>query len=52
MNGFLLDDRNIPALGRIGDVDDILGSVLVRDGVVCDTLLSYFLVPHDIKSCR
>ncbi|TFY77743.1 hypothetical protein EWM64_g6271 [Hericium alpestre] len=26
------DDRNIPALGRIGDPDDILGTVLVEDG--------------------
>ena len=27
----LEDNRNVPALGRIGDPDDILASVLVRD---------------------
>ena len=27
-----LDQRNVPALGRIGDPDDILGSVRVEDG--------------------
>ncbi len=28
------DTRNVPALGRIGDPDDILGSVLVQDSKV------------------
>ncbi|KAL6309459.1 hypothetical protein BKA93DRAFT_814867 [Sparassis latifolia] len=28
------DNRNIPALGRIGDPDDILGSVRVEDGEI------------------
>jgi hypothetical protein len=28
------DGRNVPALGRIGDPDDILASVLVQDGKV------------------
>lgn len=28
------DERNIPALGRIGDPDDILGSVRVEEGVI------------------
>ena len=28
------DQRNVPALDRIGDPDDIIASVLVRDGVV------------------
>ncbi|KAJ3809788.1 hypothetical protein EV368DRAFT_51547 [Lentinula lateritia] len=28
------DDRNIPALGRIGDPDDIIASVLVEDGKI------------------
>ncbi|KAJ6613578.1 hypothetical protein B0H10DRAFT_2047783 [Mycena sp. CBHHK59/15] len=28
------DDRNIPALGRIGDPDDIIASVLVQDGKI------------------
>ena len=28
------DDRNVPALGRIGDVDDIIASVLVEEGKV------------------
>ena len=28
------DTRNIPALGRVGDPDDILGSVRVEDGQV------------------
>ncbi|TCD63597.1 hypothetical protein EIP91_005205 [Steccherinum ochraceum] len=32
------DDRNIPALGRIGDPDDILGSVRVEEGkMLADT---------------
>lgn len=30
----LPDERNVPALGRIGDPDDILGSVRVEDGKV------------------
>lgn len=30
----VIDARNIPALGRIGDPDDILGSVLVENGKV------------------
>ena len=29
-----LDNRNIPALGRIGDPDDIIASVRVEDGEV------------------
>ncbi|KAF5392742.1 hypothetical protein D9757_000811 [Collybiopsis confluens] len=28
------DERNVPALGRIGDPDDILASVLVQDGKI------------------
>ncbi|KAJ7253066.1 hypothetical protein B0H12DRAFT_1117304 [Mycena haematopus] len=28
------DERNVPALGRIGDPDDIIASVLVEDGEV------------------
>ncbi|KAG1752149.1 hypothetical protein EDB19DRAFT_2021894 [Suillus lakei] len=28
------DSRNLPALGRIGDPDDIIASVLVRDSIV------------------
>ncbi|KAI0057271.1 hypothetical protein BV25DRAFT_1909551 [Artomyces pyxidatus] len=28
------DTRNVPALGRIGDPDDILGTVLVEDGKI------------------
>ena len=30
----LLDERNIPPLGRIGDPDDIIASVRVQDGKV------------------
>ena len=30
----LLDERNIPPLGRIGDPDDIIASVRVQDGQV------------------
>ena len=30
----LLDSRNIPAPGRVGDPDDIIGSVLVKDSKV------------------
>ena len=29
-----IDNRNIPALGRIGDPDDIIASVRVEDGKV------------------
>ena len=29
-----VDSRNIPALGRIGDPDDIIGTVLVEGGKV------------------
>ena len=29
-----LDNRNIPALGRIGDPDDIIASVRVEEGKV------------------
>ena len=29
-----LDQRNVPALGRIGDPDDIIGSVLVEKSKV------------------
>lgn len=28
------DARNVPALGRIGDPDDIIGTVLVEEGKV------------------
>ncbi|KAJ7164923.1 hypothetical protein C8R46DRAFT_900803 [Mycena filopes] len=31
---YLLDERNIPALGRIGDPDDIIATVLVEDGEI------------------
>ena len=30
----ILDQRNIPALGRIGDPDDIIGSVFVEKSKV------------------
>ena len=30
----VLDQRNIPALGRIGDPDDIIASVLVENSMV------------------
>lgn len=30
----LADDRNVPALGRIGDPDDIIATVLVENGEV------------------
>ena len=30
----LLDERNIPSLGRVGDPDDIIASVRVQDGKV------------------
>lgn len=38
------DTRNIPALGRIGDPDDILGSVRVEEGKV--SLRSLLLTPR------
>ncbi|KAK7049979.1 hypothetical protein VNI00_005410 [Paramarasmius palmivorus] len=45
------DDRNVPALGRIGDVDDIVASVLVEEGkMLADTYQSmpaYRLVTAD-----
>ncbi|KAJ4486894.1 hypothetical protein C8R41DRAFT_768434 [Lentinula lateritia] len=31
---YFTNDRNIPALGRIGDPDDIIASVLVEDGKI------------------
>jgi hypothetical protein len=31
------DMRNFPESGRVGDADDIIGSVLVQDGKVCLT---------------
>jgi len=34
LNFCCTDERNVPALGRIGDPDDILGSVRVEDGEV------------------
>jgi len=33
----LLDERNLPPLGRIGDPDDIIASVRVQDGEVSFT---------------
>ncbi|KAJ7625050.1 hypothetical protein DFH06DRAFT_1444804 [Mycena polygramma] len=30
----VLDERNVPALGRIGDPDDIIATVLVQDGEI------------------
>ena len=33
-DGFHPDERNPPALGRIGDPDDIIGSVRVENGQV------------------
>ena len=35
-----VDERNVPALGRIGDPDDIIASVRVEDGKVSFPLLS------------
>jgi hypothetical protein len=32
--GFALDERNIPALNRVGDPDDIIATVLVQDSKV------------------
>lgn len=29
------DERNLPPLGRIGDPDDIIASVLVENGLIC-----------------
>lgn len=46
-----LDDRNIPALGRIGDPDDIIASVLVEDGKVGISIDILHLIspPHRFK---
>ncbi|KAK1227529.1 hypothetical protein PQX77_009436 [Marasmius sp. AFHP31] len=45
------DDRNVPALGRIGDVDDIIASVLVEEGKILadtyQTMPAYRLVTAD-----
>jgi len=38
-----LDERNIPALGRVGDPDDILASVMVENGKVSNFYLSITL---------
>ena len=56
----VLDQRNVPALGRIGDPDDIIASVLVTDSMVnlflCYgiTLLNLFsrLNPKHINPCH
>ena len=56
----VLDQRNVPALGRIGDPDDIIASVLVEDSMVklfhCYgfTLLNLFprLNPKYINPCH
>ena len=34
--------RNVPALGRIGDPDDIIASVRVEDGKVNDSPRSFY----------
>ncbi|KAG6330769.1 hypothetical protein ID866_8319, partial [Astraeus odoratus] len=47
----IYDSRNIPALGRVGDPDDIIGSVLVEDSkILADTyqaMPSYRLCTSD-----
>jgi len=35
----LVDERNIPPLGRIGDPDDIIASVRVQEGKVSFTAI-------------
>ena len=45
------DERNIPPLGRIGDPDDILASVLVENGKVCHAQCDARLVSTNIL-CR
>ena len=40
-----VDSRNVPALGRIGDPDDIIASVLVEDSKVRS-----FIAAHDAIS--
>jgi hypothetical protein len=46
----ITDDRNIPALGRIGDVDDIIASVLVEDGKVRAKSKPLTLIAHSRRS--
>jgi hypothetical protein len=46
---FALDMRNVPALGRIGDPDDIIASVRVEGGKVRKLGLEYGIV--ELKLC-
>lgn len=39
-----IDYRNVPALGRIGDPDDIIASVLVQDSKV-----RFYAIPRGIN---
>lgn len=41
------DQRNIPALNRIGNPDDIIGTVLVENSEVCFVRLISFQVETD-----
>ena len=57
-----VDDRNIPPLGRVGDPDDILATVLVQDSNVKGSLAILSLLsahtsvdrfsPKHINPCR
>lgn len=44
----LVDQRNIPALGRIGDPDDIIATVLVQNSKV--RLLAQLFVPYSLHT--
>jgi len=44
------DARNVPSLGRIGDPDDILASVLVQDGKVTSYLSAVFAPTSPLMS--
>ena len=45
---FWTDQRNIPALGRVGDPDDIIASVRVEEGKV---RFSTHVLQHNRCSC-
>jgi hypothetical protein len=44
----MIDERAIPPAGRIGETEDLIGSVFVKDGKVC-TLSTFINGQRDEK---
>lgn len=44
----MIDERAIPPAGRIGETEDLIGSVFVKDGKVC-TLSTFVNEERDTK---